>query len=81
MFHKAAIEKEEFGLDLPSAQRHQQNHHVQHDAVLAFQDELNKIKELEVRFVVYREITVKCCDFVIEGNLSNDSLHFKVIKN
>lgn len=40
--------------------------------MLAFQDELNKIKELEVRFAVYREITVKCCDFLIEGNLRND---------
>lgn len=45
-----AIDNEDFGLDLPSAQKYQQNHHVQHDAVLAFQDELDKIKKLEVRF-------------------------------
>lgn len=44
---KEAIEKEDFGLDLPSAQRHQQNHHAQHDAVLAFKDELDKLKQLE----------------------------------
>lgn len=49
-FAQDAIEKEDFGLDLPSAQKYQQNHHVQHDAVLAFQDELDKIKKLEVRF-------------------------------
>ena len=49
-FAQDAIEKEDFGLDLPSAQKYQQNHHVQHDAVLAFQDELDKIKQLEVRF-------------------------------
>lgn len=49
-FAQDAIDKEDFGLDLPSAQKYQQNHHVQHDAVLAFQDELDKIKQLEVRF-------------------------------
>lgn len=51
-FAQDAIEKEDFGLDLPSAQRHQQNHHAQHDAVLAFKDELDKLKQLEVRFVL-----------------------------
>ena len=49
-FAQDAIDNEDFGLDLPSAQKYQQNHHVQHDAVLAFQDELDKIKKLEVRF-------------------------------
>ena len=49
-FAQEAIDKKDFGLDLPSAQKYQQNHHVQHDAVLAFQDELDKIKQLEVRF-------------------------------
>ena len=49
---QAAIEKQEFGLDLPSAQKHQQNHHIQHDAVLAFQDELSELKKMEVDFLL-----------------------------
>lgn len=52
MILQAAIEKQEFGLDLPSAQKHQQNHHIQHDAVLAFQDELSELKKMEVDFLL-----------------------------
>ena len=58
MILQAAIEKQEFGLDLPSAQKHQQNHHIQHDAVLAFQDELRELKKMEVDFLRYQILVV-----------------------
>lgn len=68
MILQAAIEKQEFGLDLPSAQKHQQNHHIQHDAVLAFQDELSELKKMEVDFLLYQLLVVHWCAVVIKNS-------------
>ncbi|EDO37708.1 predicted protein [Nematostella vectensis] len=47
---KASLEMAEYGLDLPSTQKCLQEHHGEHDLVIAFDDELAAAKKYEVGY-------------------------------
>ena len=47
-FFQSAIESAQFGVDLPSAEKLLQEHHSQHEAIVNFQTEVDKVDKNEV---------------------------------
>ena len=58
---QSTLDHAQFGLDLPSAEKCLQDHHSQHETIVVFQDEVEKVTKDKVLFERGRENILKIC--------------------